>query len=260
MTIKQVKTGWQVDIQPGGRGAKRLKKTFKLKADALAWERHVRAQVQQTPEWSPPKKDMRLLSELCESWYKNHGVGLRAGKDTFARLLSMSNAMGDPRADLFTAEMFAAYRNRRLDAGITANNMNREHAYLRAVFNELIRLGQWNRENPLKLLRQFKIQERELSYLTIDQIHALVSELLKSTNKHATMVSKICLATGARWGEAESLRISQVKNGQIQFVQTKSSKTRVVPITPMIEDEIRAHYKKHGAAEAVFFLSMGCFS
>lgn len=28
---------WQVDIQPGGRGAKRLRKTFKTKAEALWW-------------------------------------------------------------------------------------------------------------------------------------------------------------------------------------------------------------------------------
>ena len=57
MTIKQVKTGWQVDIQPGGRAGKRVKKTFITKAEAIGWERHIQAKVQESPEWSPPKKE-----------------------------------------------------------------------------------------------------------------------------------------------------------------------------------------------------------
>lgn len=259
MSIKRVKTGWQVDVQAGGRSGKRLKKTFKLKADALAWERHVRAKVQEKPDWLPERRDKRLLTELCDIWYKNHGVGLNAGKNTYSRLINMCEAMGNPSADFFTAEMFAEYRNERLETGITANNTNRELAYMRAMFNELIRLGVWKKENPLKLLRQFKIQERELSYLTTEQIQILLDVLEESSNRHVTLIAKICLTTGARWGEAENLNISQVKNGQIQFVKTKSSKARSVPIEGFIEDEIKAHYALYGDESAIFTPAYGAF-
>ena len=259
MTIKQVKTGWQVNIQPGGRGGKRLKKTLPTKAEALAWERHIRAKVQEAPEWTPPKKDARKLTELCDIWYKHHGIGLEAGKDTYTRLLAMCNAMGNPRAETFSADVFAEYRAQRIASGITENNMNREQAYLRAVFNELIRLGHWKKENPLKMLRAFKIQERELSYLTGEQIVTLLDSLALSRNPHAVLISKVCLATGARWGEAEGLRKSQVRNGLIQFVQTKSSKTRSVPITAVLEKELQDHFVTHGDGERFFAPAMSAF-
>ena len=46
---------------------------------------------------------------------------------------------------------------------------------VRAVFNELRRLGYWKKENPLAFVRQFKIEERELSYLTLGQISTLLA-------------------------------------------------------------------------------------
>lgn len=259
MAIKQVKTGWQVNIQPGGRGAKRLKKTFPTKAEAIAWERHVRAKVQQEPDWMPAKKDGRPLSELIDLWYRHHGSGLRSGDGTYRRLIAMCEAMGSPRAEAFSADMFAEYRAKRLAAGITANNMNREQAYMRAVFNELIRLGHWKKENPLKVLRAFKIQERELSYLSGEQIKVLLSALEDARNKHVLLIVKICLATGARWGEAEMLRISQVRSGVIQFVQTKSSKARAVPITKALEEELQTHFRLHGDGERLFTTAWSAF-
>lgn len=50
---------------------------------------------------------------------------------------------------------------------------------LRSVFNELRRLGYRKKENPLALMRQFKIDERELSYLKLGQISTLLAELGK---------------------------------------------------------------------------------
>jgi len=67
------------------------------------------------------------------------------------------------------------------------------------MFNELVRLGAWLRENPLARLRQFKVAERELSYLTKAQITALLVELAKARNKHVLLVTKLALSTGARF-------------------------------------------------------------
>lgn len=259
MTIKQVKTGWQVNIQPGGRSGKRVKKTFPTKAEALAWERHVRAKVQEAPEWSPPKKDSRVLTDLVELWYKHHGSGLKDGEGRKRILIAMCEAIGNPRADIFTADQFADYRMRRIAAGITPNTMNREQAYLRAVFNETIRLGHWTKANPLQKLRAFKIDERELSYLTAEQIKQLLDALKSANNKHVELIAKVCLATGARWGEAEELRITQVRNQQIQFVKTKSSKARSVPITSDVEEALHNHYQTNGAGERFFSTAYSAF-
>lgn len=252
MTISQVKTGWQVNIQPGGRSGKRVKKTFKTKAEALAWERYTRAKVQINPEWVPAKKDQRRLSDLIDLWYRHHGSGLRDGESRKRILIAMSNAMNDPYAEQFTPDQFAEYRLARVERGITQNTMNREQAYLRAVFNENIRLGHWKKDNPLSKLRSFKIQERELSYLTLNQIGLLLESLEKIDCRDVILVTKICLATGARWGEAEDLKISQIRNGVIQFVQTKSSKARAVPITAELETELIQHHKNFAEGERLF--------
>lgn len=259
MTIRQVKSGWQVDIKPGGRSGKRVRKTFEKKADALAWERWVQAQVQESPSWAPPKKDPRRLTELIELWHRHHGVGLRSGEDTKRRLLALAQAVGDPLAESFTADHFAQYRTQRLKEGVTASNLNREQQYLKAVYNELDRLGYWKKGNPLAKVRAFKIPERELSFLTVEQIETLLLALPLGRNKHVTLIAKICLATGARWSEAEELKIGQVRGGKIQYARTKSGKTRAVPVTKGLEAEIRQHHQEYGSGDHIFAPAWSAF-
>lgn len=259
MTIKQVKTGWQVNIQPGGRGAKRLKKTFPTKAEALAWERHIRVKVQENPDWVAHKKDTRMLSDLVDLWFRHHGAGLRDGIRRERILKTLCEAMGNPRAESVTADMFAEYRTQQISAGIQPNTMNRRLAYIRAMFNELERLEHWKKENPLKKLRAFKIQERELSYLRQEQIGDLLDALGASTNEHVLLIAKICLSTGARWSEGENLRINQLQNNKIQFAKTKSGKVRAVPIDPELANEIKAHSAKNIDGDRIFGTAYAAF-
>ncbi|WP_374334465.1 tyrosine-type recombinase/integrase [Leeia sp.] len=244
MSIEKTPSGWRVDAQPGGRGAKRYRKTFKTKADALAWLAWLTTQVNTDPDWKPKKKDARRLSDLVSLWHTHHGMNLRAGEDTHARLQAMCIAMDDPPADSFTAEMFAEYRAKRQKEGISAGGVNREHAYMRAVFNELRRLGLWKKENPLSSVRQIKQVERELSFLTLDQINTLLAHL--SCSHDALLISKVCLATGSRWSEAEGLSTTQVRNGALHFSGTKSGRNRSVPITPELETALLAHAQTRG--------------
>lgn len=261
MAISKSEAGWTVDIQPGGRSGKRYRKTLPTKAEALAWETWIKSQVQQSPEWQPAKREGRKLSDLIELWHKHHGINLRAGEDTVARLRTLCSALGNPFADQLKPEQFAEYRAKRLAEGITANNLNREHAYLRAVFNELERLGQWKGTNPLAKVRQIKVVERELSFLNLKQIEMLLSAL----SSDELLIAKICLMTGARWSEAEELRTSQVRNGQIHFTGTKSGKNRSIPVDESLIAELDAHLEARykdakGLATRYFVKSYGAFS
>jgi integrase len=171
----------------------------------------------------------------------------------------MCEAMKDPRADQFSADVFAEYRRKRLEAGVTASNMNREHAYLRACFNELTRLNHWKRDNPMKHIRAIKVQELALTYLTAEQIPKLLNELTKSRNPHAYIIAKTCLCTGARWGEVEDLRVSQIRNQQITFARTKTGPARSVPIAPELEDQLHNHHTTHGIEDRLFAAASGAF-
>ena len=257
--IKKADSGWLADVQPTGRGGKRYRKTFKTQAEAKQWEAWLKTQVTQNETWTPERRDTRKLSELVEIWYQHHGSGLRAGANTYSRLKLLCTAMGDPVADRFSVDVFTEYRTKRLADGISANNLNREHAYLRAVFNELASLGYWKKENPLAKLRQFKIQEKELSFLTLPQIELLLESLAQSRNPHAVLISKICLATGARWSEAEDLRMSQLRNAVIQFAGTKNGKVRAVPISAELEAELLVHHDQKATGIRFFTYAASAF-
>lgn len=238
MAIKKTLTGWLVDSQPGGRGGKRFRKTFVTKAEALAYEAWLKTKINEVPEWQPARRDLRKLSDLVDVWYEHHGAGLRAGKNTNSRLKHLCVALGNPYADKFTPEMFASYRRKRLEEGISQNNLNREHSYLRSVFNELTRLGYWKSENPLAKIRQFKIQEKELTYLTTEQIKRLLTEMGAGKNTDAIVITKICLSTGSRWSEAEEIRKTQIQKGLLQFALTKTGKNRAVPVDDVLHEEL----------------------
>lgn len=156
-------------------------------------------------------------------------------------------------------DTFTEYRTKRIAAGITLNNLNREHAYLRAVFNELNSLGHWKKDNPLAKLRQFKIPERELSFLTLDQIDTLLKSLVSPNNRHTLLISKVCLATGARWGEAEMLKTSQLRGNVIQFAKTKSGKVRAVPISEDLRKELLAHHDPKETGNRIFANAYSAF-
>ena len=246
MSIRKLNSGkWQLNIRPGGRAGKQIIRVFKSQAEAKRYEIYVRGQQQQNSEWTPEKKDTRRLSALIDEWHQLHGIGLAAGADTYSRLKKMCEAMGNPSASTFRAEQFAEYRKKRLDAGISQNTMNREFAYLKSVFAELMRIGKWKKTNPLQNIRKFKIQEPELTFLSTFQIESLLCELQKSPNPHVMLIAKICLASGSRWSESENLQSQHVTDAGVQFVNTKGKKTRTIPISSELKDEISKHIKAH---------------
>ncbi|EON87641.1 integrase family protein [Plesiomonas shigelloides 302-73] len=197
----------------------------------MAFERYVKEQVQDKP-WLGEKSDKRRLIDLVYTWFNAHGITLSDGLKRKTTMEFACEAMGNPLATEFSAKMFSAYREQRLSGKITRSNrvktvtprtVNLELAYFRAVFNELKRLDEWTAANPLENVREFKIAESEMSYLTTDDIRALLAECENSRSPDLLAVVKICLATGARWGEAESL---------------KGKKNRAVPVVESLLDEL----------------------
>jgi integrase len=116
--------------------------------------------------------------------------------------------------------------------------MNLELAYFRAVFNELKRLGHWKLENPLINVRAFKSEEAELAYLEDEEITRLLEECKKSRNDSTYWVACLCLVTGARWDEAESVTTKQIKNLKVSFFKTKGNRNRTVPISQEFYDTL----------------------
>lgn len=238
MSISKKKGSWHADIRVGGRKGQRYRKMFKTKAEALRWEAWVQNQYTQNPEWEPPKADKRRLSELIDQWYQLHGQHLKDGKKRLGKLQYTCQGLGNPVASELTGTLFSHYRAVRSES-VTANTLNHELTYLRAVFNELIRLDHWKDENPLKSVRNLKVDEHELAWLSDDDVSLLLHHLGERRRPDALLVTKVCLATGARWSEAETLTAEQLQPHRITYHRTKNGKSRTVPISEELYSEIR---------------------
>lgn len=250
MSIKKQDDGqWLVDCRPEGRAGPRIRRLVKSKQEAMHVERRIMGDGSKGEFKKTPKLDERKLSDLVRLWYRLHGQNLKTGEERARLLLAMAERMGDPKVHKFTSNHFAAYRAERAEGKhtrntpgrgfskkegtakpISANMLNHELAYLRAVFNELERLGEWEGENPLAKVRKLKFDEVEMAYLDADQIDILLSAL-GNIDSDVRLIAEVCLSTGARWGEAESLLPRQVRNGLVHYSKTKSSKNRSVPIS-----------------------------
>lgn len=253
MSVRKLSTGkWLCECYPNGREGKRCRRQFGSKGEALAFETYTMDQAKNKP-WLGEKEDRRKLSELVELWYSLHGCSLNDKKGRLGKLRIISAGMGDPIASMITPKDWAHYRDQRLrgeiDNGystslatrkVSTGTVNCEHAFLRAVFNELKRLGEWSLPNPLENIREFDQPEREMAWLTQEQILQLMAACEQHGNDELTLIVKVCLSTGARWNEAAKIKSSQISPYKLTFINTKGKKNRTVPLARPLYDELIA--------------------
>lgn len=246
MAIEQLPDGrWKVDVEP--IKGKRYRKTLKTKGEAQRFEATCRAKVIESPTWSPKPKDRRRLSELCTRYYDLHGHTLADSARLKQILAKLAKDLDDPVGVTFSGNAYCETRRRQLEDGVKGKTLNNRLGYLKAVFNELHRLGEIDYPNPLAKVRPLRLQERPLSFLSIAQIHEVLDALdSRDTTPGIGLVARVCLTTGARWGEDQALTPERVRNGAVTFANTKSKKTRSIPIDKALETQLLAHFKRYG--------------
>lgn len=239
-----------------GRGSKRIRKSFDSKAEAKRFETFILTKRAEGKDWNPSKADNRRLKELVQLWFNAKGVHLKDGERRKRCLDVIADFMGNPIARTVKPAAFLAYRAYKIQEGASTKTLNNHLGYLNAVYNQLHRLNEIDFENPIRNVEMIRLDERELSWLTVEQIRHLLKTIEEfSQNPHVHLLTRICLATGARWGEAENLQLRHVQEGKLRFVNTKSGKSRSVPVSPELFQEIREHLEAHGG----FSFSLSAF-
>ena len=247
MTIKKDGDKWLVDLYPEGRSGKRVRKKFDTRTEAARFEKFVLSAVHQGKDWNSSKRDSRHLNELIDIWYKAKGSYLKDGPRRRKCLLDISEWLGNPKGIDLKATNFTAYLSYKTESGISEKTINNHLGYMNAVYNYLADVGEIEYSNPLAKIKPIKIDERELSWLTTEQIRHLLGTIESfSQNPHVLLLTKICLATGARWSEAEGLKLRHVRDGKVSFHGTKSGKSRSVPVAEGLFKEIHAHLERFG--------------
>jgi integrase len=141
-----------------------------------------------------------------------------------------------------------------IEQKIQTTTLNNRQTYLSSVFNELGRFDEINYSDPLDKLRTIKIVERELSYLTDDDINALLKAVKPNAGLyHATL---LCLTCGLRWGEAGRIDKKDIKNGKVS-VFGKNGKYRHIPLRKDIADILEFPIKATKNAFAIAYKNSG---
>ncbi|MBI0278505.1 tyrosine-type recombinase/integrase [Hafnia alvei] len=226
--------GYMVDIRPQGRDGKRIRKKFPTKAEAQQYARWAIA-TQNNKDWLEKPADRRPFSELIELWWKYYGQSMKSARGSLLRLERIDRELGTPKASQITVSKWADYRAARLSAGVSASTINREQETISSLFNVLIDLGHFHNENPFSGLTKIKVRSREMGFLSKGEIN----DLLATLSGENLLAVKVCLATGARWGEVVKMRQSAVYKQRITFVDTKNGKNRTVPTSTVLFDELK---------------------
>ena len=235
MTVRKLPTGkWICECYPGGRDGKRVRKQFATKGEAVAYENHIMGETESKP-WLGEKQDSRHLSEIINLWYSLYGQTLSSPEKLLNKLKMICHNLGDPLAIDVTPGVFTSFRERRLKgeavdvdgvpmAAIKPKTANLDQSNLSAVYGTLKKLGHWKAPNPISGIPLFKIAQSELTFLSHYDIKKVMDACTESLNPNLLMVTRICLATGARWSEAENLNKSQVTKYASRSPKPKAKK------------------------------------
>lgn len=250
MSVRKQKDGtWICECYPQGREGLRVRKKFATKGEATAFERFTMREIDDKP-WLGKSADRRHLTDLLEVWYSLYGISLGNGAFIKSKMLKMAEAMGNPLAPKFSSKVYSNFRQLRLSGDInfvdqrwqkgkpSIATINSELARFKAVFSKLKELGEWDGPNPLEDIKPLKDHEREMAFLSEDEIRLLLEHVSAHSRKDMLKIVKLCLSTGARWNEAAQLRGSQLSKYKVTFTNTKNKKNRSVPISQELYDEI----------------------
>lgn len=242
MTIKKDGDKWLVDVRPTGRKGKRYRKSFDKKAEALAYEKFILATAHDK-DWLDKPKDKRHLSELIELWYRKAGQYKRTSTSYLRNLKLVCSELNDPTADKIDASLISNWQLWRMEKGHKASTIRRATNCISNVFTELIATGDWLEPNPMKGIKRPVEKRPEMTYLTIEQVDILREAIAEDTELLNAV--DICLATGSRWREMITLKAQNLSPYRIRFTETKTDKSRTVPISEELYERI---YPKLGGA------------
>ncbi len=238
MAIRKLQDGrYELDIRPAGVSGPRIRRKAASRKACKALEAEILLGYESAPDRF--QKDRRSLKDLVGLWYSLHGITLKDAKYRYSRTLAIVDRLGNPSVDRFDATWFAHYRTKRLKE-VSVATVNHETRYLRSVFSELIRLGHFHGINPMSAIRTFKESERELAFLSEGEEKLIFDECANSSNTHCLPVARLCLATGARWNEANNLTAESLLDDRVIFKDTKNGRSRVVPVASKLVIYLRS--------------------
>lgn len=250
MTVKRLEDGrYTVDVRPRGRAGKRIRKIFDRKGDAYKYEKSVIAKFQNN-DCIGRTPDKRYLSEFIALWWQLIGRNKPWAEKRLSAAICICNDMCDPMIFQINSRRIIDYRSYRLDRGVKASTINHDIFTLSAIFNEMGEIDEFHGENPINVIKALKVPKTEMSYLTKEEITAL----LDIARGDYYRIAVLLLSTGARWGECYNLKAENIIDNKVMFTLTKNGKRRIVPVSGEVINTV-----KHKISGRLFRVSYSAF-
>lgn len=236
MSVKKLDDGrYLLDIRPQGRKGKRVRKVFDKKSVAIATERYIMANAEKR-EYIQGCRDRRTLGDLLDLWWMYHGQHRRRAEGDKKQLESILRELGFDSLAVETDKLkIIAWRAQRLKEGLKPSSANRYINRLSGMFTQLIKIGLWKHEHPVRGISRLYVIPGEMTFLSKRETTALLDVLEGDYYR----VALLCLSTGARWGEASVLRGEQVVHNRVTFLETKNGKKRTIPVSQVVFDAVK---------------------
>ena len=61
---------------------------------------------------------------------------------------------------------------------------------------------------------------------------------LEKADSNAYLISLLCFSTGARWGEAQNISITDLRNSSVTYKYTKPKKSRTLPLQASLYNQL----------------------
>jgi integrase len=237
---------WQIDYyDPEG---KRKMKCFPLKKDAEAYLGKVTAAKKEGryhDVFDVKKESQTSFNELCALYVENFGTQ-RAFKTSKRYLLAVvQDHFANHRLSEITYLDLETYRNKRKATSSMGGkpradaSVNREMALVSHMLAKAVEWGLLE-NSPFKKGKRLMLKENNhrLRFLSEPEIERLLQACtdLKTYTPHLRPLVETALHTGMRRGELLGLQWEQIRNGFIYLTETKSGKSRQIPINNRLAD------------------------
>lgn len=237
--VGKKKVTWRIDYyDPEG---KRVRKDFDLKKDADAYLGKVQAAKKEGRYhdiFDIKKESQVTFNELADRYVEIYG-GQKSFYTKGYMLKVAREYFGERRLSQITYLDLETWRNRRKAVCTIAGkpradaSVNREMALISHILNKAVEWGMME-ASPFKKGKRlmFKENNQRLRFLSETEVEAL----LKAASPHLKPIVEVALLTGMRRGELLSLKWEQIRNGFIYLTETKSGKSRQIPINERLAE------------------------
>jgi integrase len=155
---------------------------------------------------------------------------------------------GDMPLSLISSQMLDDYKSFRIREGASNNTVNHELVNLSHMLKMAIRWG-YIEHNVVSTVEKMKVPKKAMRFLNQDEIHRLIEA---SRDYYIYPLIMTALHTGMRKSELFNLTWSDINFDQrIVTIQSKSDwhtknyKSRVLQLTPILYEVLKAHRQLH---------------